>query len=692
MKRITSWLQKELKISSSPLHILFIASLIFLVLTDNNVSSFQSQCQINALSKQSLARNIRIQDGQINPRNSAPVAITSHKDDFIPISEIDMRYNLQTPLIYNGKLERYVSTPDGNRGFNFLSLSYLKHAFLPSSVTDSYYRYIRWRIIQRYINAVVHVIGTQSLLIGLGLKSTKVGFASASLTWVCKDALGKVARMIWASKMGGRFDSDAKRWRFRSSIVFAIGNGLEICALAFPKLFLVWAALSNAMKQMSMLTSSATRNALYNSFSQSSNVVSDTTRSSSQQKQSRGDTKIEKAKRISSGGGENIGDITAKGEAQIAVVDLLGIASGICLSKIIGVEVRNVLLSWIFLQICEVGCMYKEIRSVVFRVLNFERMWNIVRIFVELNFVDEESIYKEMVAQSSTNTQGSKTLNGLRKISKKKILSYYSAEEKYRREFIPTPDQMASKEKIFLPPDSLARRANSFGSLGRAKLNPEEVKAVMDVFKGDKFLLFVGKNIKHPKGKNTKIEEHCHVVLHKDASNTDIVKSTLALGVLRHCLSLHYNDKDTTITSVEERKSAATVPPNFEIRTEDCLEMLQFVKHITDAWFPRFLKSLQSRGWATPARYMFGKVTMRADWPIQSGSVGKPTIPVKSKSKINSSNTPQLQTVTQVHSNDDTNSTALHSNETNGETDAKLNQELETSISNSTDTLQSVLS
>jgi hypothetical protein len=37
--------------------------------------------------------------------------------------------------------------------------------------------------------------------------------------------------------------------------------------------------------------------------------------------------------RRGSGGVENIGDITAKGEAQIAIVDLLGIVSGICLSS-----------------------------------------------------------------------------------------------------------------------------------------------------------------------------------------------------------------------------------------------------------------------------------------------------------------------------------------------------------------------
>ena len=91
-----------------------------------------------------------------------------------------------------------------------------------------------------------------------------------------------------------------------------------------------------------MLTSSSTRNALYNSF------------------------------RLR--GRENIGDITAKGEAQIAVVDLLGIASGVCLSgRVVGGRVAAIGAAYAVLQAGEVACMYKQIKSVVFKMLNFER-------------------------------------------------------------------------------------------------------------------------------------------------------------------------------------------------------------------------------------------------------------------------------------------------------------------------------
>lgn len=55
----------------------------------------------------------------------------------------------------------------------------------------------------------------QALLLALGIKAKRLG-AAAAMSWVLKDALGKFGRILWASKMGRRFDSDAKRWRFRS--------------------------------------------------------------------------------------------------------------------------------------------------------------------------------------------------------------------------------------------------------------------------------------------------------------------------------------------------------------------------------------------------------------------------------------------------------------------------------------------
>ena len=230
------------------------------------------------------------------------------------LNEVNVRHGTKISLVYDPTAERYV---DLNTATEYATTStakirrkklameqYIKQAivnsFVPEGITPNYYTFIKWRTIQRFLSANVNVFGTQSLLMGLGIKSENSALGiSAALNWVLKDALGKIVRMVWASQMGRKFDPDAKRWRFRSSLLYAIGNGFEVLTYVFPSLFLVLATMANSLKQMSMLTSSSTRNAVYNSFASK----------------------------------ENIGDITAKGEAQIAFIDLFGITSGVLLSS-----------------------------------------------------------------------------------------------------------------------------------------------------------------------------------------------------------------------------------------------------------------------------------------------------------------------------------------------------------------------
>jgi hypothetical protein len=281
-----------------------------------------------------------------------------------------------------------------------------------------------------------------------------------------------------------------------------------------------------------MLTSSSTRTAIYNSFRD--------------------------------GKRENIGDIVAKGEAQIAVVDLLGIASGVTLSKMVGSSVRSVLGVYIILQVIELFCLYHEIRSVEFRVLNFERLAQLVT-----TFIDEE-------------------------------------QHGQKRPILPTPQEMARTEKIFLPPKHLARRAIAFGSLGRAKLAPDEFEQLLQIFRKEKFLLVVGADVKNRRRRRGLFwlahqphpEDQCHIVLHTDATNVDIVKSTLALSLLRQALAQHQLDDGQ------------------EIRSRDCMDLIESSYLKANRLFPSLLKSMSVAGWAPPARFMFGRVKMRADWPL----------------------------------------------------------------------------
>merc|ERR1712091_394796 len=240
----------------------------------------------------------------------------------------------------------------------------LRRIFLPVAVNEEYVSYTRWRCVQRLLSATVNVFGVQAMVMAVGLRDARavaaggaVVGAAAAIDWVLKDALGKVTRLCWAGKMGREFDGDAKRWRFRSSLLYATGNGLQIATFAFPLLFLLLATVANCLKQVSMLTSTATRSAIYRSF-----AATETT--------------------------NNLGDVTAKGEAQIAVVDLVGLLIGLVASKKLGVastqaNPRVLLAIYGSLSLLEICAMYREIACVVFRQLNFERATLVVDEYVE---------------------------------------------------------------------------------------------------------------------------------------------------------------------------------------------------------------------------------------------------------------------------------------------------------------------
>ena len=531
--------------------------------------------------------------------------------------EIDVRYNLRSYLQYDPALERYISIDEHPRdtvnhasitsGSHVLSLNktrnpihqfarrinqrlfpFLQSSFLPEGVSKNYFYFMKWRIVQRFISANVHVLTTQSLLLGLGLKASMKNRAaalgvSAAVNWVLKDALGKISRMVWASHMGRKFDSDAKRWRFRSSLLFAMANYLELITYIYPKLFLLLATCANSLKQMSMLTSSATRNAIYNSF----RMVDD-----------------ENAR-------ENIGDIAAKGEAQIAVVDLFGIGSGVYLSKRIGIDsIQRILLVYILLQYVEMVCMYREISSVVFNVLNFERLYGIMEQL--MGHIHQPCLSSVAVSMSEPGKIESRAAEDFAKVPVTRT-DKMTVDDMVH--VIPTPEAVAQKEKIFFPPTHLARRAIAFGSIGRAKLAPDELERLLDIFAGERYFLVVGENTKTAKKRKRRekpgmqetdaldeesIREHCHIVLHKDATNLDIVRSILALGCLRQNLAMGLQRK------------------THDVRSKDCFKLIESAKEKADALCPLFLKILEKKGWST-SRYMFGRVSMRAEWTIRGG-------------------------------------------------------------------------
>jgi len=361
-------------------------------------------------------------------------------------SDGDGRFVLQDSVRPDGPSGELFGTHGAAADAAASVVHFFTNAFFPEDVTPDYYSFTAWRFFQRCVSATVGVFGTQALLLALGIKSGRLGQAAA-ISWVLKDGLGRVGKMLWAGSVGRDFDVDPKRWRFRSALMYAAGNGLEIVTQIFPASFLVVATGANTLKQVSMLTASATRNAMYRSFG---------------------------------GKAQNIANITAKGEAQIVVADLIGMTCGIQLSKALGAGKgrlgnMNVLAAYVLLSAIDVLAIYQELRQVVFRTINPERLGMTVAAFV---------------------ADGT----------------------------VPPPPVVSRREPIFLPPVYDHRRI--FVPLSRLTATPAELTRALHEFRGEKYAI---PRVRGGGGGGDGALT-CKVALREDATNVDVLRSMLAVG------------------------------------------------------------------------------------------------------------------------------------------------------------------
>uniref|UniRef100_A0A0E0DRH1 Protein root UVB sensitive 6 n=1 Tax=Oryza meridionalis TaxID=40149 RepID=A0A0E0DRH1_9ORYZ len=163
-----------------------------------------------------------------------------------------------------------------------------------------------------------------------------------------EDGAGRVGKMLFA-RQGKKFDYDLKQLRFSGDLLMELGAGIELATAAFPQLFLPMACIANVVKNVAAVTSTSTRTPIYKAYAK----------------------------------GENIGDVTAKGESVGNIADLLGTGLSILISK------RNpsLVTSFAFLSCGYLLSSYHEVRSVVLNTLNTARFTVAVDSFIKSGHV-----------------------------------------------------------------------------------------------------------------------------------------------------------------------------------------------------------------------------------------------------------------------------------------------------------------
>lgn len=188
------------------------------------------------------------------------------------------------------------------------------------------------------------VFTTQTLLNSVGVSRNRTVPGAIAINWILKDGAGRVGKMLFA-RQGRKFDYDLKQLRFSGDMLMELGAGIELATAAMPHLFLPLACVANVAKNVGAVTSTSTRTPIYKAFAK----------------------------------GENIGDVTAKGECVGNVADLLGTGFSIILAK------RNPSLFTTFglLSCGYLLSSYQEVKSVVLHTLNRARFTVAVESFLK---------------------------------------------------------------------------------------------------------------------------------------------------------------------------------------------------------------------------------------------------------------------------------------------------------------------
>ncbi|XP_074296577.1 protein root UVB sensitive 4-like [Silene latifolia] len=168
----------------------------------------------------------------------------------------------------NGSISLFNGFENGFRKF----VGIVADFFIPKNVSHSYIDYVKWRFLHRVFSSGLQVLATQAMFRAIGVGYAQSLPSAAALNWVLKDGLGRLSRCIYTACVGSAFDTNLKRVRFATSVIFSLSIGVELMTPVFPNCFLLLASVANVAKQISLACYLATGTAVHRSFALADNV------------------------------------------------------------------------------------------------------------------------------------------------------------------------------------------------------------------------------------------------------------------------------------------------------------------------------------------------------------------------------------------------------------------------------------
>ncbi|XP_078430557.1 root UVB sensitive protein (Protein of unknown function, DUF647) isoform X2 [Wolffia australiana] len=252
----------------------------------------------------------------------------------------------------------------------------VRELFVPTQVPENYMGYLRWKFVHRLLSSSLHVLATQAMFRAIGIGSSHALSSAAALNWLLKDGLGRLSRCIYTASLGSAFDTNLKRVRFSSSILFSLSIGIELLTPLFPHQFLLLATLANVAKSISLAAYMATGSAIHRSF-----AVAD-----------------------------NIGEVSAK--AQTVCFDNLGLVLAALLNALCGKNRRfqlgvNLAIYPIFAAV-ELFAIYQALKHVHLHTLTKNRLEIIMDAWIQSGRIPSPAEVNEEEGIDLLNQEGNK--------------------------------------------------------------------------------------------------------------------------------------------------------------------------------------------------------------------------------------------------------------------------------------------
>lgn len=269
--------------------------------------------------------------------------IKPHNNGMIFSESFGGKYSHRRYLVVGDTVRR---SDRGNSGIGIKErgVKILKEAFLPqgypNSVSDDYLQYQIWDTIQAFCSYITGTLATQAVLKGVGVGDSSASPIAATITWLLKDGLGMIGRIVFAWLKGTDLDCNAKKWRLVADILNDIALCLDLLAPIFPVLFMTIICASSVTKSIVGVAGGATRAAIV-------------------QHQARRD---------------NMADVSAKDGSQETMVNLAGLIVGLILTPTLAGKTGLIWLLFLMFTMLHLFANYQAVSVVSMETFNKNRL------------------------------------------------------------------------------------------------------------------------------------------------------------------------------------------------------------------------------------------------------------------------------------------------------------------------------